>query len=112
MGLTTVAQDSNFQKSNPSAEVASRNITVEYNKLLALDATQQALFQKKIREFELRREKIRNSRMNTMEKARQMFALRTEEQEEMRDILTAPQMDVYRKNYNSIQPVVVDRVDE
>ncbi|PHR11979.1 MAG: hypothetical protein COA40_09535 [Aequorivita sp.] len=104
ISFSAFAQDPVFQKSNFKAEKEAREITDNYDLELSMTEKQELLFQKKVAEFLIRRYKI-EAGLSGKEKLDVLYQLQQEETAEMRDILTQPQMDVYKKIKPSIQPV-------
>ncbi len=98
------AQDTFLQNSNPQLEKQAEKIADRYNNELSLTSKQQMLFQKKVEEFLIRRDKIEKS-LTGKEKLKVLFEMQQEETAEMNDILTRPQMVVYKKVKPVIQPV-------
>lgn len=104
------AQDPFFQKSNKKLEDRAAKITNEYNRELALSGDQILLFQQKVEEFLIRRNKI-EKQYKGKEKLDLLLALQLQETAEMHNILTRLQMDVYKRVKPQIQPLeVVDVV--
>lgn len=69
--------------------------TAKWNLELSLTAKQARLIEKKILEFEMRKEELLNSKMNEEAKKERLAALQIRESNEFRDILTKPQFDKY-----------------
>lgn len=104
--LQGIAQDTYFQESSKMAEEEAINITNDYNRQLALNGEQLLLFQKKVEEFLIRRYKI-ESDFSGKEKLDMLYAMQLEETAEMNDVLTRPQLQVYKKIKPQIQPLEV-----
>lgn len=104
--ISTFAQDPMLQKPDISLDEKAKALTVEYNKQLGLTSDQIGLFDIKVEEFLIRREKIENT-LQGKEKLRALYALQEQETIEMQNILTQPQMDVYKKVRPEIQPLEV-----
>ena len=98
------SQDTFLQNSNPQLEKQAEKIADLYNNELSLTSKQQMLFQKKVEEFLIRRDKIEKSLTGT-EKLKVLFEMQQQETAEMNDILTRPQLVVYKKMKPQIQPV-------
>lgn len=98
------AQDPILQKDNPNLQKEAFAITRAYNKELALDGKQIILFEKKVEEFLIRREEIKQ-RYSGKRQLDALVNLQAQESLEMRNILTQPQMDIYKKIKRSIQPL-------
>lgn len=105
------AQDPMLQKPDMSLDEKAKALTVEYNKHLGLNGEQIGLFDIKVEEFLIRREKIENT-LQGKEKLRALYALQEQETVEMQNILTQPQLDVYKKVRTDIQPLDVVKVDK
>ena len=98
------AQDPMLQSDAKDLEPKAKAITASYNEELALTSKQYMLFEKKVEEFLIRREKI-ELRYNGKEKLDMLFALQQRETKEMNDILTRPQLQVYKKIKPTVQPI-------
>ncbi len=104
--LNGLAQDTFFQQSNDRAKNEAFKITNEYNRELALTGEQQLLFQKKVEEFLIRRYKI-EAQFSGKEKLDLLLKMQLVETGEMNDILTRPQLAVYKRIKPDIQPLEV-----
>lgn len=104
IGFTAFSQDPFLQKSNPTAREQAIEITNKYISELALTGEQQTLFQQKVEEFLIRRYKI-EAEFSETEKLNLLYQLQQEETEEMNDILTRPQLKVYKQVKPEIQPL-------
>lgn len=100
------SQDPIIQNNSESLESVAASITDKYNDELALDAKQFMLFQKKVEEFLIREEKI-HSNYKGEEKLNMLYKLRKAEALEMRNILTKPQFNLYKRLQTQIQPLAV-----
>ncbi len=100
------AQDVYTQKNTEIHDAEAERITKEYNKQLALDGDQFVLFEKKVEEFLIKRAKIEN-RYTSKEKLDMLFRMQARETVEMKNILTRPQLEVYRRIKSDIQPIAV-----
>lgn len=106
------AQDPFLQKNDESIEQIAKSITEIYNKQLALNGKQPLLFQKKVEEFLIRERKIRKQ-FSGKEMLDLIYKLRQTETGEMANILTRPQLNVYKRIKPSIQPLeVVEKPSE
>ncbi|WP_369994588.1 hypothetical protein [Winogradskyella sp.] len=108
--LQLSAQDPIMQKDSESLETIATTITKEYDDQLGLDGKQFTLFQKKVEEFLIREEKLHQSYVGK-EKLDMIYKLRKAETMEMRNILTQPQFDLYRRIKSQIQPIAITDVD-
>ena len=111
--VTTVAfaQDPYLQKSDEELEKIARDLTFEYNKQLALDSKQVPLFEKKVEEFLIREENIRRT-LKGKPMLDAMVKLRLQETGEMANILTQPQLDLYKRVKAELQPLDVVDVEK
>ena len=101
-----LAQDPILQEDNETLEDIAFNITETYNKELGLTGKQVILFQKKVEEYLIREERIHQSLTGTT-KLNRLHKLRELETLEMGDILTRPQLNLYKKLKPQIQPLAV-----
>lgn len=106
MVLTTTvfAQDPMLQKPDRSLHEEVKSLSLAYNNELALNTDQLKVFEIKLEEFLIRREKIENS-LEGRDKLEALYLLQDQETEEMKDILTRNQMQVYTRVKPSIQPI-------
>jgi hypothetical protein len=104
--LSINAQDPILQKSNETLEEVAQRITKSYDDYIALDGNQFILFRKKVEEFLIREERI-HAQFTGKEKLDELAKLRAAETLEMRNILTQPQLTVYKKVKPEIQPLAV-----
>lgn len=111
MGFHVQAQDPMLQFNNEKLEEVAYDVTTAYNKHLGLDGRQVTLFQKKVEEFLIREEKI-HQRYSGKEKLDLIAELRKAETMEMQNILTQPQMTVYKKWKPTIQPLAIVKADK
>ncbi|RMB57324.1 hypothetical protein EAX61_11285 [Dokdonia sinensis] len=103
------AQDQYFQNSSLSIEKQAKEITAEYNKHLYMNGEQPLLFEKKVAEFLISKNKIKDQ-YEGKKMLDKLAILSTEETREMGDILTRQQLKKYREVKMKIQPLTV--VDE
>lgn len=106
ISLAAFAQDPYLQKPNPEATKEAITLTDRYNLELALTGEQKLLFQQKVAEFLIRRQKVEEN-LTGKEKLDFLFQLQEEETAEMADILTRPQLQVYKEVRPDIQPLEV-----
>ncbi|HCY82180.1 MAG TPA: hypothetical protein DHV22_11530 [Xanthomarina gelatinilytica] len=106
MVLTTTvfAQDPMLQKPDRSLPEEVKSLSLAYNNELALNTDQLKVFEIKLEEFLIRREKIENT-LEGRDKLEALYLLQDQETEEMKDILTRNQMQVYTRVKPSIQPI-------
>lgn len=98
------AQDPILQKDNEVLEAIATKITKTYDDQLGLDGKQFILFEKKVEEYLIREEKI-HSKFKGEEKLDMLYKLREAETMEMRNVLTQPQFDLYKRIKPQIQPL-------
>ncbi|MBT0608679.1 hypothetical protein [Aequorivita echinoideorum] len=104
ISFTAFSQDQFFQNSDASAAENSEIITESYNEQLAMTTQQRLLFKKKVEEFLIRAQKIEKE-YTGKEKLDMLLALQMEETREMNNILTRPQMTVYKEMKTTVQPI-------
>ena len=102
--LSSFSQDPFLQKSNPEAKKEAIKITNLYIPELALTGDEQLLFQQKVEEFLIRRYKI-EAEFKGKEKLELLYQLQQMETDDMQDILTREQLEVYKKIKPRIQPL-------
>src|SRR6056300_889256 len=90
------AQDPYFQRNNETIEETAKELTKIYNSELALNGKQPLLFQKKVEEFLIREKDIRKQ-FSGKEMLDLLYKLRITETGEMANILTRPQLNLYKK---------------
>ncbi|TXD68449.1 hypothetical protein [Aequorivita lipolytica] len=104
ISFSAFSQDPYLQKSNATAKEEAVKITDNYNLELSLTGEQQLLFQQKVEEFLIRRYKV-ESELKGREKLTVLYQLQNEETKEMNNILTRPQLEVYKQVKPNIQPL-------
>lgn len=109
LSLTFVtAQDPFFQQARPEIEEAARALTEKYTPELVLSSNQLLPFQSKVTEFLIRKTTIDDlPDRSTKEKLRLLKKLSKQENAEMQNILTRPQLRRYIKVKKRIQPIYV-----
>ena len=100
------AQDPYFQRNNETIEETAKELTKIYNSELALNGKQPLLFQKKVEEFLIREKDIRKQ-FSGKEMLDLLYKLRITETGEMANILTRPQLNLYKKIKSIIQPLEI-----
>ncbi|MFC5195112.1 hypothetical protein ACFPH8_07190 [Bizionia hallyeonensis] len=98
------AQDPLLQKINPALDKQAKELTQTYSKELALNGEQIGMFENKVEEFLIRKEKIERE-FEGREKLNMLYTLQTREIAEMDNILTRPQLELYKKIRPTIQPL-------
>ncbi|MDC7999856.1 hypothetical protein POV26_02305 [Aequorivita todarodis] len=104
IGFSAFPQDPFLQKSNPEAKKEAIKITNRYIPELALTGEEQLLFQQKVEEFLIRKHKI-EAEFSGKEKLDLLYQLQQLETDDMQDILTREQLQVYKKIKPEIQPL-------
>ncbi|MDN3493698.1 hypothetical protein [Winogradskyella bathintestinalis] len=100
------AQDPILQNRDKALEAVATKITTTYDDQLGLDGKQFTLFEKKVEEYLIREEKI-HEEFNGEDKLSKLYKLRKAETMEMRNILTQPQFDLYKRIKSQLQPLAV-----
>lgn len=102
------AQDTFFQDADPKIEEAAKTLTEKYTPELVLSSRQLLPFQSKVTEFLIRRAKIDQLRdLSVKQKIKLLKKLSKQENAEMQNILTRPQLRRYIKVKKRIQPIYV-----
>ena len=109
--LQLSAQDPIMQKDNKALESIATKITKTYDDQLGLDGKQFTLFEKKVEEYLIREEKIHNE-FKGKTKLNMLYKLRKAETMGMRNVLTKPQFDLYKRLKPQIQPLAQVSVDD
>ena len=93
----TESHSQNMLQGDPDPEIEQRAAeTMEmWARQLGLTGEQEILMEKKIIEFEMKRQEVLNSKMNEAAKKERLIVLQEEENADMADILTQPQLDRY-----------------
>ncbi|MHA7056975.1 hypothetical protein ACWGOQ_0007125 [Aquimarina sp. M1] len=97
---------------DPKLEEEAKELTQKYNDQLGLTGKQILLFETKVEEYLINAKKIRNSNLQTEQKITELKLNYANESKDMGDILTKPQLDLYKKlksTYQPIEPVVVKK---
>lgn len=111
MTTTLFAQDPYLQQPDPELDKQAKELTIEYDQKLGLTADQALRFEIKVEEFLIRAKKIRNE-LTGKEKLDALALLQVREMQEMGDILTQPQLDLYKKIRPTLQPLDVVEKDK
>ena len=104
ISFSAFSQDPFLQDSNPQAKEMAKEITDKYISELGLTGKQILLFEQKVEEFQVKRLKV-DATLSGKEKLDMFYLLQKEETAEMNDILTRPQLEVYKKVKGEIQPL-------
>ncbi|WP_179007018.1 hypothetical protein [Winogradskyella forsetii] len=105
------AQDPILQKDHEALQVTATKIAKTYDDQIGLDGKQFILFEKKIEEFLIKEEEIHEN-YEGEEKLDLLYKLRKAETMEMRNILTQPQFDLYRRIKPQLQPLAMVNTDD
>ncbi|WP_178988479.1 hypothetical protein [Winogradskyella schleiferi] len=105
------AQDPILQKNNEALQATATKIAKTYDDQISLDGKQFILFEKKIEEFLIKEEDIHEN-FEGEEKLNLLYKLRKAETMEMRNILTQPQFDLYRRIKPQLQPLAMVNTDD
>ncbi|TYP75252.1 hypothetical protein [Aquimarina intermedia] len=111
LAVQTYSQNPYTQNSDAEMEAHAKELADWYNDELGFTETQWLQFERKVEEHLINEKKIRNSQLSIKEKIAALKENYYAETQGMNDILTQPQMEVYRRvkqNYQKIAPVVVD----
>lgn len=111
---TIYGQDPLLQEGKITTEEKARDLTERYQPELVMTGTQTRLFERKLSEFLIRAEKIKKLDITTADKLHMLRQLSAQENEEMANILTRPQVKRYVKIKPGLQPVamVVDSLSK
>ncbi|MDT7830558.1 hypothetical protein RQM65_17955 [Pricia sp. S334] len=111
---TIYGQDPLLQEGKITTEEKARELTEKYQPELVMTGTQTRLFERKLSEFLIRAEKIKKLDITTEDKLHMLRQLSAQENEEMANILTRPQVKRYVKIKTELQPVamVVDSLSK
>ncbi|MCM4159074.1 hypothetical protein FHG64_08790 [Antarcticibacterium flavum] len=93
--FTVSSQDLTPGEPGQELREIAKEATARWNMELSLTTKQARLIEKKILEFEMKKEEIMNSKMNEEAKKARLTALQTRESSEFRNILTKPQFEKY-----------------
>ncbi|MDN3723487.1 hypothetical protein QRD02_03760 [Aequorivita sp. SDUM287046] len=104
IALNTYSQDPYLQNSSWDVEQEAEKLTESYNEDLVLTTEQRLLFQQKVTEFLIRKHQIQAS-ITGKEMLDELYKLKVQETAEMGDILTRPQLSLYKKIRPKIQPL-------
>ncbi len=110
--VTAYGQDPFLQEGSQATEKRARALTEKYQPELVMTGTQTRLFERKVSEFLLRAEKIKQTELPVNEKMKLLQELSIQENGEMANILSRPQVKRYVTVKSNIQPIamVVDSV--
>lgn len=103
--VTAIAQDTYLQSNVEEAtEEKAKKLTNAYNEILVLSSKQVLLFEKKIVEFLIRKKNILDT-YEGEEELKMLVINQQNETAEMGDILTRPQLDLYKQYKMELQPL-------
>ncbi len=102
------AQDAYFQEADQEIRKAAKNLVETYTPELVLSGNQLLQFESKVKEFLIRRSRVdAEQHMTTREQLKLLKRISKQENAEMQNILTRPQLRRYVKIKRKIQPVYV-----
>ncbi len=102
------AQDAYFQEADQEIRKASKKLVETYTPELVLSGNQLLQFESKVKEFLIRRSRVdAEQHMTTREQLKLLKRISKQENAEMQNILTRPQLRRYVKIKRKIQPVYV-----
>ncbi len=107
-------QDAYVQNNeSQSTEEKAKVLTEDYQPELVMTGSQTRLFERKLGEFLIRAEKIKKMDIPARDRLHLLRQLSAQENEEMANILTRPQVKRYMKIKPKLQPVamVVDSIE-
>ncbi|MGB6153354.1 MAG: hypothetical protein WBG48_15350 [Pricia sp.] len=114
MGLSSInAQDTYLQEESQSVEERAKVLTKKYEPELVMTTDQALLFEKKLGEFLIRSNEIKQLNRPVKEKLQLLQELSAQENSEMANILSRRQVRRYAKVKSKLQPIamVVDSVE-
>ena len=94
------------EDASSKTEVIASEIANAYDRQLSMTAEQKALFKIRVEDFLIRRKEITASKKGK-EQLDALVNMQAEETLAMNDILTRPQMDVYKRIKTEIQPLKI-----
>lgn len=105
-------QDPFLQEGNQTTEKRARVLTEKYQPEIVLTGTQTRLFERKLSEFLIRADKIKRMELPVKDRMQLLQELSVQENAEMANILSRPQVKRYVTVKSKIQPIamVVDSV--
>jgi hypothetical protein len=102
------AQDAYFQEADQEVHEAAKKLVETYTPELVLSGNQLLQFESKVKEFLIRRSRVdAEQHMTTREQLKLLKRISKQENAEMQNILTRPQLRRYIKIKRKIQPVYV-----
>ena len=104
LGINVFAQDPMLQKNNQALDEQAKELTQTYSKELALNGEQIGMFENKVEEFLIRSEKIKKE-FQGRKMFEMLYTLQARETAEMDNILTRPQLELYKQIKPRIQPL-------
>ncbi len=104
ISITAFSQDTYLQNGNATAEEQAKELTKQYNDQLVMETNQRLLFQKKVEEFLISSNKVKDT-YKGRDMLNKLYELRQNEIAEMGDILTRIQLDKYKQVRQDIQPL-------
>ena len=104
ISFSAMGQDTHLQISSDEMQEKAKTITDKYVDALGLRAKQELLFRKKVEEYLIREQEIKENNEGE-DMLNKMVALRQNEAAEMGDILTRIQLEKYKEVRPDIQPL-------
>ncbi|MGJ8666010.1 MAG: hypothetical protein ACSHW7_06580 [Patiriisocius sp.] len=104
ISITAFSQDTYLQNGSATAEEQAKELTKQYNDQLVMETNQRLLFQKKVEEFLISSNKVKDT-YKGRDMLNKLYELRQNEIAEMGDILTRIQLDKYKQVRQDIQPL-------
>jgi hypothetical protein len=101
------AQGYTANKATPAQEKKANDIVLQFDDILSLTEKQELLFKNKQAEFIYANEAVLNSERSNKEINNILLALYQEQANEMKEILTQPQFDIYVKYRSKFDPLFV-----
>jgi hypothetical protein len=95
------------QEATPAQEEKAKEIVEQFDDVLSLTAKQELLFNSKQTKFIVAQELLINSNRPRKELNRLLLALYLEQAQEMKEVLTQPQFDLYAKVRSTYDPLFV-----
>lgn len=96
-----------LQEATPKQKEKAKEIVEEFDDVLSLTAKQELLFNIKQTGFIVAQERLLNSNRPKEELNTMLLALYFEQAQEMKDVLTQPQFDLYAKVRSTYDPLFV-----
>jgi uncharacterized protein with gpF-like domain len=105
--VPAAAQQYIADEATPAQEEKAKEIVEQFDDVLSLTAKQELLFNSKQTEFIVAQERLINSNRPKEELNTLLLALYLEQAQEMKEVLTQPQFDLYAKVRSTYDPLFV-----